>query len=137
MSHSSRVLIVDDSEPFRRQLRGALEGAGLAVVEAAEGVEALWRVRSEDHFDLILCDIYMPAMGGLDFVREVRKLPGYSSTPIIVLTSDASRARRAEGRAAGATAWLLKPPHLPSLITSIQAALFRVSVAPPPDSNER
>ena len=134
---NSRILIIDDSETFRRQARSALEAAGLAVSEAAEGVEALWRVRSEAHFDLILCDIYMPAMGGLDFVREVRKLPAYASTPIIVLTSDASRERRAEGRAAGATAWLLKPPHMPALIISIQAALYRVSVAPPPDSDER
>ncbi|HTV21058.1 MAG TPA: response regulator [Polyangiaceae bacterium] len=134
---NSRILVVDDSETLRRQVRGALEAAGLAVAEAAEGVEALWRVRSEAPFDLILCDIYMPAMGGLDFVREVRKLPAYVSTPIIVLTSDASRERRAEGKAAGATAWLLKPPHMPALIISIQAALFRVSVAPPPDSDER
>lgn len=137
MTHSSRILIVDDAEPFRRQLRAALEGAGLAVVEASEGVEALWRARSEAPFDLILCDIYMPAMGGLAFLREVRQLPGYATTPIIVLTSDASRERRAEGKAAGATAWLLKPPHIPALIIGIQAALFRVSVAPPPDSDER
>jgi two-component system chemotaxis response regulator CheY len=132
-SHQSRILVVDDSDAFRRQLRAALEGAGLAVVEAAEGVEALWRARSEDPFDLILCDVYMPTMGGLDFIREVRQLEGYRSIPIIVLTSDAARQRRAAGMAAGATAWMLKPPHLPALIISIQAALFRVSVAPPAD----
>jgi two-component system chemotaxis response regulator CheY len=121
-----RILLIDDSAPFRRHVGGALESSGLTVVEAGDGVEALWRARSEGAFDLVLVDIHMPNLDGLSLIREVRKLPGYAEVPIIVITSDGSRDRRQEGRRAGATAWLLKPPDLPGLINSVHAALMRV-----------
>jgi two-component system, chemotaxis family, chemotaxis protein CheY len=121
-----RVLLVDDSAPFRRQVGGALEASGLSVVEATEGVEAMWRARSEGVFDLVLLDIHMPNMDGLTFIRELRKLTGYSHVPIVVVTSDGSRERRLEGRGAGATAWLLKPPDLPGLINAVHASLMRI-----------
>jgi two-component system, chemotaxis family, chemotaxis protein CheY len=129
-----RVLLVDDSAPFRRQVGGALEASGLSVVEATEGVEALWRARAEGVFDLVLLDIHMPSMDGLTFIREVRKLTGYSHVPIVVVTSDGSRERRLEGRGAGATAWLLKPPDLPGLINAVHASLMRI--IKPAESNE-
>jgi two-component system chemotaxis response regulator CheY len=113
-----RVLVVDDSSVARRQLREAFEAAGIKVSEAAEGVEALWRAR-EQHFDLIITDIHMPAMDGLELIREVRKILGYERTPVYVLTSDGSRERLAEGRAAGATAWIVKPPNLPLLVNAV------------------
>jgi two-component system, chemotaxis family, chemotaxis protein CheY len=120
-----RILLVDDSAPFRRQVGGALEASGLLIVEATEGFEAMWRARADATFDLVLLDIHMPSLDGLTFIREVRKIPGYSEVPIIVVTSDGSRERRLEGRAAGATAWLLKPPDLPGLINAVHAALMR------------
>jgi two-component system chemotaxis response regulator CheY len=122
-----RILLVDDSAPYRRQVGGALEASGLLVVEATEGFEAMWRARADATFDLVLLDIHMPSLDGLTFIREVRKIPGYSEVPIIVVTSDGSRERRLEGRAAGATAWLLKPPDLPGLINAVHAALMRGS----------
>ena len=120
-SLAPRVLTVDDSSVSRRQIRNALEGAGITVSEAAEGVEALWRAR-EQPFDLILTDIHMPTMDGLEFIRELRKSPGYEQTPVYVLTSDGSRERLAEGRAAGATAWIIKPPNLPMLVEAVLKA---------------
>jgi two-component system chemotaxis response regulator CheY len=120
-----RILLVDDSAPFRRQVGGALEASGLVVVEATEGFEAMWRARADATFDLVLLDIHMPSLDGLTFMRELRKLPGYGAVPIIVVTSDGSRERRLAGRAAGATAWLLKPPDLPGLINAVHAALMR------------
>jgi two-component system, chemotaxis family, chemotaxis protein CheY len=116
-----RVLMVDDSSTSRRQLRLALEKAGISVAEASEGVEGLWRARQQA-FDLVLTDIHMPTMDGLEFIRELRKNPGYEGTPIYVLTSDGSRDRLAEGRAAGATAWVIKPPNLPLLVDAIVKA---------------
>jgi two-component system chemotaxis response regulator CheY len=116
-----RVLMVDDSSTSRRQMKLALEKAGISVAEASEGVEGLWRAR-EQAFDLVLTDIHMPTMDGLEFIRELRKNPGYERTPIYVLTSDGSRDRLAEGRAAGATAWVLKPPNLPLLVDAILKA---------------
>jgi two-component system chemotaxis response regulator CheY len=126
-----RVLVIDDSVPFRRQVAGALESSGLQVAEAGEGYEALWRVRAEGIFDLIVADVYMPNMDGLTFIREVRKLSGYADVPIIVLTSDGSRERRQEGRTAGATAWLMKPPDLPALVHAVHAALLQIIKADP------
>jgi two-component system chemotaxis response regulator CheY len=121
-----RVLTVDDSSTSRRQLRQALETAGITVAEASEGVEALWRARQQS-FDLVLTDIHMPTMDGLEFIRELRKSPGYERTPVYVLTSDGSRDRLAEGRAAGATAWIIKPPNLPLLVDAVIKAVSRRS----------
>lgn len=125
MAFESRVLLVDDGAPFRRALRAALENVGMHVSEASEGVEALWRVRNEPTFELLVVDVHMPTLDGLSFIGEVRSLPAYASVPIIVITSDGSRERRSEGRALGVAAWLLKPPDLNALVKSIQAALER------------
>jgi two-component system chemotaxis response regulator CheY len=119
---SPRVLVVDDSSVARRQLRQALEEVGLSVSEASEGVEALWRARQQP-YDLIITDIHMPAMDGLQLLRELRKLPGSERTPVYVLTSDGSRERLAEGRAAGATAWIVKPANIPMLVKAVLSAL--------------
>jgi two-component system chemotaxis response regulator CheY len=119
-----RVLTVDDSSVARRQIREALEAAGIKVSEAAEGVEAMWRAR-EQRFDLIITDIHMPAMDGLEFIRELRKVPGYERTPVYVLTSDGSRERLAEGRAAGATAWIVKPANMPLLVSAVMNAVSK------------
>lgn len=116
--------MVDDSSTSRRQLRLALEQAGIQVAEAAEGVEGLWRARQQA-FDLVLTDIHMPTMDGLEFIRELRKNPSYDETPIYVLTSDGSRERLAEGRAAGATAWVIKPPNVALLVDAIVKATAR------------
>lgn len=113
-----RVLVVDDSGVARRQLREAIEGAGLAVCEASEGLEALSRARQQ-RFDLILTDLHMPTMDGLELIRELRKCPGYEHTPVYVLTSDGCRERLAEGRAVGATAWIVKPPNLTLLVNAV------------------
>jgi two-component system chemotaxis response regulator CheY len=131
-----RVLVIDDSAPFRRQIAGALEASGLVVVEASEGYEALWRVRAEGVFDLIIADIYMPNVDGLTFIREVRQLNNYAEVPIFVVTSDGSRERREEGRLAGATAWLLKPPDLPALVHSVHAALLHLIKVKAPNGSK-
>jgi two-component system, chemotaxis family, chemotaxis protein CheY len=119
-----RVLTVDDSSVARRQVREALEAVGISVSEAGEGVEALWRAR-EQRFDLVITDIHMPAMDGLEFIRELRKSSGYERTPVYVLTSDGSRDRLAEGRAAGATAWIVKPANMPLLVNAVLDAVGR------------
>jgi two-component system chemotaxis response regulator CheY len=121
---AGRVLTVDDSSVSRRQIRQALEAVGICVAEAEEGVEALWRAR-EQRFDLVITDIHMPAMDGLEFIRELRKSPGYERTPVYVLTSDGSRDRLAEGRQVGATAWIVKPANMATLTSAVVEALSR------------
>ncbi|MEO8179028.1 MAG: response regulator [Deltaproteobacteria bacterium] len=120
----ARILVVDDSSASREVLCSTLKRAGFQTCEATEGSEALWRARTQN-FEAILTDIHMPTMDGLEFIRHLRRLPGYSKVPVFVLTSDVSRARFAEGREVGATAWLVKPPNLVSLVAAIRDALGR------------
>ena len=100
----------------------------MQVWEASEGVEGLWRVRNEPAFDLLVVDVHMPTMDGLTFIREVKNVPGYERTPIVVVTSDGSRERRLQGRILGISAWLLKPPNMEVLAKSILASLYRTQL---------
>lgn len=136
------ILIVDDSSTSRHQVQGALEKHGFAVVGATEGADALWKAQQQ-RFDLVLTDIHMPTMDGLELIIELRKLPGYRQVPVFVLTSDCSKERLAEGRRAGATAWLVKPADLPTLVRAVRQAIDAAraqvagaaqpaEVAPPP-----
>lgn len=116
------ILVVDDSPASREAVCSTLRQAGYRTAQATEGSEALWRARTQA-FDAILTDIHMPTMDGLEFIRQVRKLRGYDKTPVFVLTSDVTRARLVEGREAGATAWLVKPPNPSSLVSVVREAL--------------
>lgn len=119
---SRSILIVDDSSMLRSQLRGFLETKGVRVTEAENGVEGLWRAR-ESQVDLVVTDVHMPIMDGIRFAQELRKLPEYVATPILVLTSDASSHRAEEGRRAGATAWVVKPVDFGLLWMAVEKLL--------------
>ena len=122
------VLVADDSAVLRRQIRTTLEAHALTVVEAAEGAEALWRARLTS-FDVILTDFHMPTMDGLSFVRELRTLPGYASTPVFMLSSDTSKERMRQARQAGATAWIVKPVDMAMLSKVVRDAIARIKTA--------
>ncbi|MEO6600997.1 MAG: response regulator [Polyangiaceae bacterium] len=117
------ILVVDDSATARAVLRTALEAKGARVLEAENGRDGLWRARSE-HVDLIVCDIHMPVMDGLEMIQELRKLPEYGTTPVFVLTSDATLSRAADGKKAGADAWVVKPVNPASLWMAVEKALL-------------
>lgn len=117
-----RILVVDDSPGARERVCSTLRDAGYQTLEACEGSEGLWRARTQE-FDAVLTDIHMPTMDGLEFIRQLRQLRGYDRTPVFVLTSDVTRACLAEGREAGATAWLVKPPAAAALLRAVRDAL--------------
>ena len=129
----SRVLVIDDSVSSREVLCATLRQAGFHTTAASEGSEGLWRARSS-MFDAVLTDLHMPMMDGLEFIRELRRLPGYARTPIFVLTSDMSRARFLEGREVGATAWLVKPPNSSALVAALRESLHLIEQGPRPAS---
>jgi len=117
------ILVVDDSAASRSQLRAAFEAKGARVIEAENGREGLWRARAES-IDMIFSDIHMPVMDGLQMIQELRKQPQYATTPIFVMTSDAAGTRAAEGKKAGANAWLIKPVNPELLWKAVEKALF-------------
>ena len=116
------ILVVDDSVTTRSLLRSAFEAKGARVIEAENGREGLWRARAE-RVDLIVCDIHMPVMDGLEMIQELRKQPEYAKTPVFVLTSDATVSRAADGKKAGADAWVVKPVNPASLWKAVEKAL--------------
>jgi two-component system chemotaxis response regulator CheY len=122
MGRADRVLLVDDSVGARGRLARVLSTSGFEVGEASEGLEGLYKARSNT-FDLIITDVHMPAMDGLAFLRELRKLDQYAHIPVIVLTSDFSKDRIQEAKRAGANAWLEKPPNLATIAGLVRSTI--------------
>lgn len=102
------ILVVDDSASVRQVVGIALRGAGYTVVEGVDGQDALTKLDGTK-FHLIISDVNMPRMDGITFVKEAKKLPAYKFTPVIILTTESEEARKREGQAAGAKAWVVKP----------------------------
>ncbi|MCF7986348.1 MAG: response regulator [Methylovulum sp.] len=105
------ILIVDDSASFRRVEVMTLSAAGYGVIEACDGVDALNKLNTLniDKLHLIICDVNMPNMGGIEFVTRVKQNPKYKFTPVMMLTTEDSDEVKQQGRAAGAKAWMVKP----------------------------
>jgi len=102
------ILAVDDSASMRQMVSFTLKGAGYHVIEAADGQEAYEKAMTQS-VDLVLTDQNMPRMDGVTLVKNLRGLPGYASTPILILTTESGDEMKSKGRAAGATGWLVKP----------------------------
>jgi two-component system, chemotaxis family, chemotaxis protein CheY len=103
-----KILVADDTNTLRQLLRGVLLEAGHAVVEAEDGAVALVRFIAERP-DFVITDLHMPVMDGVDLTRAIRKLPQGRNVPIFILSMESAPARKAEGRDAGATGWMVKP----------------------------
>lgn len=105
---AKKILTVDDSKTMRDMVSFTLKGAGFEVVEAEDGVDAL-KVLDTTKVDLIITDINMPNMDGVTLVKRVRGGSTHRSVPILVLTTEGGDQKKADGRAAGATGWIVKP----------------------------
>jgi two-component system, chemotaxis family, chemotaxis protein CheY len=104
------ALVVDDSSMVRQMVGRTLTGAGFQVIEGVNGADALAKLTAQtSKVTLILTDLNMPVMDGLEFIRRVRALPAHKQTPVLMLTTETQDAKKKEGRAAGATGWLTKP----------------------------
>ena len=118
----AKILAVDDSASLRQMVAFTLKEAGHEVLEAADGVEALDIARGAGA-DLVISDVNMPRMDGISLVRELRGLPDYKFTPILLLTTESGDAKKQEGKAAGATGWLVKPFDPEALLATIKRVL--------------
>ena len=103
-----KVLAVDDSATIRTSISFVLKEAGYEVVEAVDGVDGLAKAK-DDKFNLVITDINMPNMDGIELTKNLRATEGYKFTPIIALTTENQASKMDEGKAAGATGWIVKP----------------------------
>lgn len=102
------VLTVDDSASIRQMVAFTLKSAGYTVIEAVDGEDGLAKAKS-NAVNLVLTDQNMPKMDGLTLIKSLRGLPQYRATPILMLTTESSDAMKSQGKAVGATGWLVKP----------------------------
>ena len=102
------IMIIDDSASLRQVVAIALTGAGYDVIEAMDGRHALSQLTGQK-IHLMLCDVNMPNMDGISFLKALREQPTYKFTPVIMLTTEAGEDKKKEGQAAGARAWVVKP----------------------------
>lgn len=116
------VITVDDASTIRRMISFTLRSAGHEVIEAADGMEALNQLRSRG-VDLVISDINMPRMDGIELTRQLRALDRHKSTPILLLTTESDPAMKAKGKQAGATGWLVKPFQQDQLL-GVVATIF-------------
>ena len=115
---SKTILVVDDSSSFRTVVKLALQKAGYTVIEAGDGKDASVKLNGQK-INLIVCDVNMPNMDGLTFLRHVKTQAAYKFTPVIMLTTESQEAKKAEGRAAGAKAWITKPFQPSQLVDAV------------------
>jgi two-component system, chemotaxis family, chemotaxis protein CheY len=118
----AKILVVDDSITMRQMVSLTLEKAGHTVTSADSGLSAL-KATEKERFDLIITDVNMPGMGGLELIRELRMRQATRSKPILVLTTEADPVKKAAGRTAGATGWIVKPFDPPTLLEVLPRVL--------------
>jgi len=118
----SRILAVDDSASMRQMVTFTLKSAGFDVAEAEDGQAALDLAKTEK-FRLVLADVNMPRMDGITLVKNLRTLADYKFTPLLMLTTESTPEKKMEGKAAGATGWLVKPFNPEQLVATVQRVL--------------
>ncbi|MBL8446520.1 MAG: response regulator [Zoogloeaceae bacterium] len=116
------VLTVDDSASIRQMVSFTLKSAGYDVVEAVDGLDALDKAKGKG-FNLVLTDQNMPRMDGLNLIKSLRGLATYKSVPILMLTTESSDTMKQQGRAVGATGWLVKPFDPQKLIEVVKKVI--------------
>ncbi|QGU32591.1 response regulator [Thermochromatium tepidum] len=118
------IMVVDDSASFRSVVGIALRGAGYEVIEACDGRDALAKLDGTIKVHLIISDVNMPNMDGITLVSEIKKLPNYRFTPILMLTTESQPEKKEAARAAGAKAWLVKPFQPPMLLDAVSKLIL-------------
>lgn len=117
------ILTVDDSPSMRQMIKMALAPTGHNVIEAGDGAQGLTQARTHKP-DLVITDLNMPVMNGLELIRELRKLPSLVGLPIVFLTTESSDATKQEAKGAGATGWITKP-FKPEQLLAVVSKLVR------------
>ena len=117
------IMLVDDSATILLSSSSILSKAGYAVEKAANAEEALRKFTAGVKVDLLITDLNMPGMNGIELIREVRKLPAYKFMPILFLTTESQQSKKMEAKAAGASGWIVKPATADELLNTIKLVI--------------
>jgi two-component system chemotaxis response regulator CheY len=118
-----KILLVDDSTTILLSMSAILTKAGYEASTAANADEGLSKLKGGFKPDLLITDLNMPGMNGIDFIKEVRKLPDHKFMPILFLTTESQQSKRDEAKAAGASGWLVKPVDAEQLVGTIKLVI--------------
>jgi two-component system chemotaxis response regulator CheY len=116
------IMTADDSASVRQMVSFTLRGAGYEIVEAVDGRDALDKLNG-GKMDMLLTDLNMPNMDGIELIRETRTNTRYKFMPIIMLTTESQASKKQEGKAAGATGWIVKPFKPDQLLAVVKKVL--------------
>ena len=117
------ILIVDDSNTARASVEYTLKTGSYDVISADDGTTGLEAVNKASNIDMIITDLNMPKMDGIEFIKNVRKFDKYKYTPILMLTTESQDDKKMEGKAAGASGWLVKPFNPTQLLDVVKRFL--------------
>jgi two-component system, chemotaxis family, chemotaxis protein CheY len=116
------ILTVDDSISVRQMVSFTLQEAGYKVIEACDGLDALNKVQSQQ-INMVLTDLNMPNMDGIELIRNLRAIPSFKFIPIVMLTTESQTEKKLQGKQAGATGWIVKPFNTDQLLAVIKKVL--------------
>jgi two-component system, chemotaxis family, chemotaxis protein CheY len=120
---SKVIMTVDDSVSVRQMVSFTLKKEGYEILEAVDGVDAVSKLNGNTPVHMMITDLNMPNMEGIELIKNVRMNPKYKFMPIIMLTTESQEARKQEGKAAGATGWIVKPFKPEQLLGVIKKVL--------------
>jgi two-component system chemotaxis response regulator CheY len=117
-----RIMTIDDSPSLRQMVALTLETAGYEVIEASDGGDAIAKLSGRE-FHLFLTDLNMPGMDGIELTRRLREMPEYRFVPIVLLTTESQPEKKMQGKAAGATGWIVKPFQPEHLLATVKKVM--------------
>lgn len=120
---SKNILIIDDSSMMRLALRTTLTELGYTVIEAEDGLDGLEKLKDSVKINLIICDVNMPRMDGITFVKTYKAIPEFQYIPVLMLTTEESPERKEQGKSAGVRAWMVKPFNKDAIINAVSKLL--------------
>lgn len=117
---SKKIMIVDDSGTVRQQVASALTGAGFVMAEAIDGEDGLAKLTAAQDVALVICDVNMPRLNGLDMLEKLRKVPRLVTLPVIMLTTEGQPEHIARAKSLGAKGWMVKPFRPDLLLAAVK-----------------
>ena len=121
----AKILLVDDSQMVRKKLRQALETKGHSIIEAADGIEGLAKLKEAEGIQLVLADVNMPNMNGVEMCLKMRENKSFDNIKVFMLTAESSPEMKAKAALAKVSAWILKPYDVDKILNAIEKVLSR------------